>query len=170
MRSGQQRDCGETFWKWRNESRVRGSVPKSTFPMLLNRLVVGMVAKKENLVSGFQACGLWPLDQDQVLKRLPPIVAVTANSLRINFGESVAELLESHVGASAQPKKKCGPKVTPRKPVTLVGFRKEASSSVKSGDVGDESEESDVSDVTEERDEFDEDDDGNSKDITTIQK
>ena len=55
--------------KWRKESRNKGTIPKEIISSLLNRAVVNL--KKENLISGFKACGIVPQDTEQVLKRLP---------------------------------------------------------------------------------------------------
>ena len=55
--------------KWRKESRNKGTIPKEIIPSFLKRAVVNL--KKENLISGFKACGIVPQDMEQVLKRLP---------------------------------------------------------------------------------------------------
>ena len=54
---------------WRKERRNKGTIPKEIFPLLLDRAVVNL--KKENLISGFKACGIVPKNMEQVLKRLP---------------------------------------------------------------------------------------------------
>ena len=54
---------------WRKEARIKGSIPKSQFPGLLRKLESRL--KSENLIAGFRATGIWPLDRDEVLKRLP---------------------------------------------------------------------------------------------------
>ena len=82
---------------WRKESRVKGTIPKSIFPSLLKRLYDSL--QTSNLVSGFQACGIYPLDRSQVLKRLPsssrdPGGDGTSSALN----SSVMSLLETHCG------------------------------------------------------------------------
>lgn len=55
-------------WKKRN----RGVVPKSEFPKLLRQAVESMGEKvHQNVVAGFKACGLVPLNKEEVLKRIP---------------------------------------------------------------------------------------------------
>ena len=44
--------------KWLKESRNKGTIPKEVFPSLLNRAFVNL--KKENLICGFKACGIFP--------------------------------------------------------------------------------------------------------------
>ena len=45
-------------------------MPKATFPSKLKEILCG-VLNLENSKSGFKACGNYPLDPDEVLKRLP---------------------------------------------------------------------------------------------------
>ena len=116
---------------WRKESRKKGAIPKEIFPQLLRRLFNSMEERGDNLVSGFRATGLYPLDPTQVLKRLPPTDDnVPGSSLRESFGESVVELLREHVGASnvTSVKRKRGPKVAPGKRVSLADLQKPQSS------------------------------------------
>ena len=54
---------------WRRESRRKENLPKDIFPSLLRKLMGRL--KPSNLVSGFKAAGIYPLDTHQVLKRLP---------------------------------------------------------------------------------------------------
>ena len=55
--------------KWRIESRVRCAIPKEHFPTLISRLWA--MLKPENLLSGFRATGIFPINRQEVLKRLP---------------------------------------------------------------------------------------------------
>ena len=48
---------------------MHGAIPKENLPTLLSHLINKLVP--ENLVSGFRAMGLYPLDRQLVLKRLP---------------------------------------------------------------------------------------------------
>lgn len=55
-------------WKQKNH----GSVPKDRFPHLLKQCIDKLNKNmKKNLKSGFRAAGIVPLDQQQILKRLP---------------------------------------------------------------------------------------------------
>ncbi|KAB0805317.1 hypothetical protein PPYR_02287 [Photinus pyralis] len=57
-----------TDWKLKR----RGPFQKSDFPTLLNRTLNEIKATSEkNIISGFRATGIWPLNADQVLKRIP---------------------------------------------------------------------------------------------------
>nr|CAI5869639.1 unnamed protein product [Callosobruchus analis] len=56
-----------TNWKMKH----RGTLPKDTFPRLLNSCLQDMGIIKKNVLSGFRATGIHPLDRDQVLKRVP---------------------------------------------------------------------------------------------------
>lgn len=57
-----------TTWKEKN----RGVLPKSEFPKLL-RITLETVGYKEskNAIAGFKASGIYPLDKEQVLKKIP---------------------------------------------------------------------------------------------------
>lgn len=58
--------------EWRTESRRKGCLPKEYFPVLLLRLIKGMASTVgDNLRSGFRACGLVPIDRQNVLRKLP---------------------------------------------------------------------------------------------------
>ena len=54
--------------EWRKESRQKGVLQKNHFPLLLQRLYNSL--KGENIVSGFKACSIYPLDRKSVLKRI----------------------------------------------------------------------------------------------------
>lgn len=57
-----------TDWKLKR----RGPFQKSDFPTLLNRTLNEIkVTSEKNIISGFRATGIWPLNADQVLKRIP---------------------------------------------------------------------------------------------------
>lgn len=66
--------------KWRatlNEwkSKYRGCVPKDKFPSLLKNCLDSLNAdnaSSKNLISGFRATGIHPINAEEVLKRLPP--------------------------------------------------------------------------------------------------
>ena len=57
---------------WKKETRRSGPFPKEVFPILLNKLWVIMEDTFPSyLTSGFRTCGLYPLNQDEILKKLP---------------------------------------------------------------------------------------------------
>ena len=61
----------ETLNDWKEKNR--GSMPKDKFPRLLKKCIddLGEEKVKKNLIRGFKAAGIVPLDRQQVLKRLP---------------------------------------------------------------------------------------------------
>lgn len=55
-------------WKLKNN----GVIPKAIFPSLLRKTMEDLGDNaRTNLVSGFKACGIYPLNANEVLKRLP---------------------------------------------------------------------------------------------------
>ena len=59
--------------------------------------------KTQNLVSGFQTCGIFPLNIDDILKRL----STSNNTEEINefsFKESILEVLGTNCGMGVQRK------------------------------------------------------------------
>jgi len=60
-----------TAWK-ETAGRSKASLPKDKFPGLLAELIQKLEPHvKQNLLSGFRACGIVPLDRQEVLKKLP---------------------------------------------------------------------------------------------------
>ena len=55
--------------RWRKDTRRKGTIPKTQFPRLLKQLFETF--SSSNLKAGFRATGIFPLDCNQVLKRLP---------------------------------------------------------------------------------------------------
>lgn len=57
-----------TAWKVKN----RGVLPKADFPKIL-KLTLETVGYREskNIIAGFTACGIYPLNKDQVLRKIP---------------------------------------------------------------------------------------------------
>lgn len=80
------------IWK----AKHRGCVTKDQFPMLLRMAMESLKNPNQNLINGFSACGICPLDSTQVLKRLPTWVESSSgreNAAEIN--KSFVELLQS---------------------------------------------------------------------------
>ena len=68
------RSTTKTKWmkildNWRKESRSKGAIPKTQFLSMLRRLCNSL--KSQNLISRFEVIGIFPLDSNEVLKRLP---------------------------------------------------------------------------------------------------
>ena len=105
---------------WRKETRRKGSIPKNQFPRMLKTLCESL--RGENLVSGFRATGLYPLDRRQILKRLPgsnqdPGGEETADVLN----ESVTEWLRNHCGVGVTNQRRQnrrGRRIVPGRPIT----------------------------------------------------
>ena len=74
-------------------------------------------------MSGFRASGLWPLDRNQVLKRLPSCND-TSNINEFSFNKSVLKVLKENcgIGALKRHAKKRGRKVEPGQGITTNIF------------------------------------------------
>ena len=115
--------------EWRKETRHRGTAPKEIFPLLLARLCNGL--KKENMVAGFRATGLFPIDMGEVLKRFPS--EESDQNVSELFGDSAAQLLKEHISEkNALPTCKRDPKVAPGKAVSVADLTKTSSASSSS--------------------------------------
>ena len=102
--------------------RIKGSIPKNQFPGLLKRLYNNL--PPENLVSGFHACGIVPLNRQEVLKKLPEVNRDPGRAnISSALNNSVMELLKKHCGVEEEPKqkqKKRGHKITPGKAIVSL--------------------------------------------------
>lgn len=57
---------------WKKEGRKQPSIPKDVFPRLLRDLTSRISEKaSENIKSGFEKCGITPLNRQRILDRLP---------------------------------------------------------------------------------------------------
>ena len=66
---------------------------KELFPELLNKLLVKMEVKDaENMKSGFRKSGIYPLDKNQVLARLPKSVDGAAEAVSASFIEHLVQM------------------------------------------------------------------------------
>ena len=116
------REWRKILQQWRKESRVKGSIPKNHFPKLLNQLQNQL--KEENIVSGFRATGIFPLDRQQALKRMPSQNRDIGGETVVSaFNESVAEILQQHCSNQKTPSRTRGHKVTPGKRMTPSDLR-----------------------------------------------
>ena len=109
-----------TLSRWREESRFAGTIPKETFPRLLARVFA--VLEDKNLVAGFKACGIVPLDREQVIKRLPGENSVKSviGDVEIQnvLNEACLSVLRDHCGVgpcTSKAKGRRGKKITPGK-------------------------------------------------------
>ena len=117
--------------QWRKESRVKGSIAKSHFPSLLKKLCDGLA--RRNMISGFRATGLYPLDRQQVLKRIPnannqDLDAVGGPETSNCLNASVMDLLQGRCGLNATSNEtarstlKRGKKIVPGRPLTTASL------------------------------------------------
>lgn len=58
-------------WKNSQSGRTLPTTPKEQFPRLLKKALDSMTDTKENLISGFKKTGIYPVDKEQPLSRLP---------------------------------------------------------------------------------------------------
>ena len=89
------------------------NLPKTVFPSLLYKLMRRLRSK--NLVSGFQASGVYPLDMHQVLKHLPNLLTSDEIDNAV-FNESVLQILKENCVVRIEKKDvqtKRGRKITP---------------------------------------------------------
>ena len=95
--------------KWKaGRARVGATIPKEEFPGLLKELVKELHPNiTANIISGFRACGIHPLDRQEVLKNLPldPVEAAVAGA---SVDASVLEHLKKRRGSegTAQSQKR----------------------------------------------------------------
>ena len=79
---------------WRLGSRCIDNLAKTVFPSLLYKLVRRL--KGCNLVSGFRASGIYPLDRQQILKHLPSVITSEERVDSEIFSESVLQVLKEN--------------------------------------------------------------------------
>lgn len=109
---------------WKTEARVHTSIPKEQFPGLLTRLWNSVKeTSSSNIISGFRACGLYPANPSEVLKRLPneenEAESTGTGTERIGrtLDDSLVELLKDKRGYDKEvtKRKTRGKKVEPGK-------------------------------------------------------
>jgi hypothetical protein len=114
-----------TNWKEKGKGRKSPSLPKDEFPKLL-KLLVGKLDDNgnENMKSGFRKCGIFPVDKQQVLSRLPDQVA-NAMNLQEEVGESfLIYLKEARADGGSHSQRK-------RQKVTVVPGKSVSSAEVQ---------------------------------------
>ena len=76
--------------------------------------------KNKNLISGFRAAGIYPLDRNQVLKHIPTSYSESAEVNAPLFNESVLSVLKENCGIDAEKVKnisKRGQKIIAGQPI-----------------------------------------------------
>ena len=117
--------------EWKTSHPKEATVPKTVFTTLLKQLVEEL--NKENLVNGFKKCGIYPLDRNQVLSRLPSEVDPREASQRVD--SCLIDILKSASGRDgAAPKRGTKVNFAPGKAISV------------SAEGDDDTEESDESD------------------------
>lgn len=86
--------------KWRDilfvwKSSNRGVIPKSQFPGLLKSTIDALETKNSNLIAGFAACGIVPLDRTRVLKKLPDYIDSSMDSSAASWSSSIIDVLKT---------------------------------------------------------------------------
>lgn len=111
----------KTAWRavlseWKLQNLRLNTVPKDMFPTLLKQCLVRLNCVKSrnnhdeggaierDLKSGFRACGLFPLDRNQVLQKLPD--EETGNSGELVESALISLLKEQRFGAPTRPERK----------------------------------------------------------------
>ena len=103
-------------WKQTNVGRKYNTLPKDCFPAKLKKLMDDL--KTENMIAGFKACGLVPLNREEVLKKLPQKPPSADESITA-IDSTIIEHLESLRGSKDVP----GPSKRRRKKLNVVPGR-----------------------------------------------
>lgn len=90
-----------TDWKMKGKGKKAAALPKDEFPRLLNLLMTNLGENgKDNLISGFRKTGIYPLDKQQVLARLPSEIIQKDAGAGIPVHEVVSESFIEHLAAA----------------------------------------------------------------------
>ena len=90
---------------WKEKSNCTASLPKDEVPKLLKNLESQIqIHSAENMVSGFRACGIIPLDRNMVLSKLPSRRTNDISNQVLN--ESVMDMLRQRNTTSSAPRRK----------------------------------------------------------------
>ena len=103
--------------RWRSESRWVHAIPKDVFPKLLRQVFYKL--KSQHLLSGFEACGLSPVNRERVLSRLPGkgkrVTDPGGGGTLEVLNESCLEILKAHCRADppcSTPRKSRGKRIS----------------------------------------------------------
>lgn len=115
--------------KWKmNEGRRAATIPKDRFPHFIKELLESIKPNQEkNIQSGFRKCGIYPLDRQQVLNRLPSAPAEDARQIEENVNNVVVDMLKSmrHSDTPVQRRRRKKVDVAAGKSVSGADFREE---------------------------------------------
>lgn len=109
-------------WK-KTDGRTQASIPKSIFPSLLKKLMNRIECNiSDNILAGFQKCGISPIDRNKVLGRLPTHgkEIATENNFRNAIDVTVLSMLKEMrygSGSTRQSNKKKKIEVVPGRSV-----------------------------------------------------
>ena len=113
---------------WRKTSRQSGCIPKGQIPPLLSLLCSKLAPS--HLKSGFSASGIYPLDRQQVLKRLPGQKSKEDDNEVTILNNTVMEMLKEHCAAPNTARRaRRGRKITHGKRIVTLQERSEADES-----------------------------------------
>ncbi|XP_039755804.1 uncharacterized protein LOC120630605 [Pararge aegeria] len=106
--------------KWKKtDGKAQATIPKGCFPRLLNKLMEELRNNsKANIIAGFRKTGIYPINEDEVLSRLPK---VQNNENKTEIEKSVLDLLkEMRYGTMdiTEPKRKKKLEVIPGRSVS----------------------------------------------------
>lgn len=117
--------------KWKmGEGRRAATIPKDRFPHFIKELMDSIRANQEkNIKSGFRKCGIYPLDREQVLNRLPAALTENVQEIEGNMNNVVVDMLKSmrYYDKPIQRKIRRKVEVVAGKSVTGADFRDEKS-------------------------------------------
>ena len=107
---------------WKEKSNCTASLFKDEFPKLLKNLESQIhIRSAENMVSGFRACGIIPLDRNMVLSKLPSRRTNDISNQVLN--ESVIDMLrQRNTTSSALRRKRARVNVEPGRSVNTDDF------------------------------------------------
>lgn len=89
-------------WKNSQSGRTLPTTPKDQFPILLKQALESLTETKGNLISGFRKTGIFPIDKEQPLSRLPKQDRIIHSDL---IGDSFMQKLKEN-RANICPEKK----------------------------------------------------------------
>nr|XP_029716147.1 uncharacterized protein LOC115259576 [Aedes albopictus] len=105
-------------WRHSREGSKKPTIPKQKLAPLLNDLLRTMAPRQKLILkSGFRKCGIHPLDQEQLLRSLPP-TKVDTKLIGDSFRTFLIEQRENVNGHEKENKRKKKLKVDPGKGIT----------------------------------------------------
>lgn len=108
-------------------SGANNTIPKSVFPRLLKLLTDALLEPgKENLISGFEKAGIYPVNRVKILERIPSNENLDPN-VQVNVSASVIDLLEERrfAGAGEQTLRKKKVSVIPGRSISIGDIKKQ---------------------------------------------